>query len=230
MLLFFLAQPITDFSPLYRQALEQRQQTLGPTARQTMESARDLALYLASRGDYAAAAPYLSAALGTSSTPAAATILHNWAVHLEATDAAVAEQLYRRALAIRARTLPAGDVELAVTRLNLAGLLLSRGSVEAKPLAASALGVFEKQLGPQDARVGAACGMLGALSAMAGDVAGSEAYFRRALAIAEKAHGPKAPETAAALENLADLLEQTNRQSTAAPLRTRAEQIRAGAR
>ena len=54
--------------------------------------------------------------------------------------------------------------------------------------------------------------------------------FRRALAIAEKAHGPNADETASALENLADLLEQTGRESAARPLLDRAQKIRARTR
>ena len=81
-----------------------------------------------------------------------------------------------------------------------------------------------------DARTGAACGVLGASLAIRGDVAGAERLFRRALAIAEKAHGPETPQTASALENLADLLAQTGRESAARPLLERAEKIRTGTR
>ena len=81
-----------------------------------------------------------------------------------------------------------------------------------------------------DARTGAACGTLGAALATRGDIAEAERMFRRALAIAEKAHGPKAPETASALENLADLLAQTGRELAARPLLDRAQKIRAGSR
>lgn len=219
-----------DFEPLYRQALEQRQRTLGPDAPKTVESARDLALYLASRGDYARATPYLPQVLATAGTLEAATVLHNWAVTLEERDPALAERLYRRALGLRARHLPALDVELAVTRLNLAGLLLARGDTEARQHAAPALAALEKQLGPMDARTGAASGIMGALLAIGGDIPGAERLFRRALTVAEKAHGSSAPETAAALENLADLLAQTGRELAASPLLQRAKQIRAGSR
>lgn len=225
-----LAQPVTDFEPLYRQALEQRERTLGSQHPKTRESARDLGLYLAARGEYARAAPYLEPVLAAADGLTAATALHNWAVELEQTTPETAARLYRKALTIRQRLLPAGDVELATTRLNLAGLLLPDNGKEAAKLAFAALGAFEKKLGPADARTGAACGTLGAALATQGDVAGAERMFRRALAITEKAHGSRSLETANALENLADLLEQTARASAAAPLRRRAQAIRAGTR
>jgi len=53
---------------------------------------------------------------------------------------------------------------------------------------------------------------------------------RCALAVAEKAHGPKSLQTAGALENLADLLAQAGRELAARPLLDRAEKIRAGSR
>jgi len=149
-----LQQP--DFEPLYRQALEQRERSLGKDAAKTRESARDLALYLAGRSEYAKAAPYMEQALALANTAEAATVLHNWAVALEERDAVEAERMYRKALAIREKTLPGTDVELAATRLNLAGLALGRDAGEALKLARAALTVFEKKLGTMDARTGAA--------------------------------------------------------------------------
>ena len=216
-----------DFEPLYRQALEQRERALGKEAAKTVESARDLALYLAGRGEYEKAAPFLPQALATAGTPAQATVLHNWAVTLGPEDA---ERLYRKALAIRQKSLPPLDVELATTRLNLAELVLDRDATEAAQLTRAALAAFEKKLGPTDARTGAACGTLGAALATQGDVPGAERMFRRALSIAEKAHGANASETASALENLADLLSQTGRELAARPLSNRAQKIRARAR
>jgi len=219
-----------DFEPLYRQALQQREQALGKDAPKTRESARDLGLYLAGRGEYAKGAPYWEQALTTADTADAGTVLHNWAVSLEEREPLQAERMYRKALAIRAQVLAADDVELATTRLNLAGLLLARSAIESLKLVRAALPVFEKKLGPMDARTGAASGTLGAALAIQGDVAEAERMFRRALTIAEKAHGPKAPETASALENLADLLSQTGRELAARPLLDRAQKIRAGSR
>src|SRR5262245_14297142 len=228
LIVLFLQQP--DFEPLYRQALQQREQSLGVNADKTRESARDLALYLAGRGEYIKAAPYREQALALSNTTEAATVLHNWAVVLEEQDAAQAEQMYRKALAIREKMLPASDVELASTRLNLAGLVLGRDSGEALTLARAALSAFEKKLGTMDARTGMACGTVGAALAIRGDVTEAERMFRRALAIAEKAHGVQSAQTASALDNLADLLAQTGRELAARPRRDRAEKIRAGSR
>jgi tetratricopeptide (TPR) repeat protein len=216
-----------DFEPLYRQALEQRERSLGKDAAKTIESARDLGLYLAGRGEYAKAAPFLEQALVAADTPTQATVLHNWAVMLSGGDA---ERLYRKALAIREKSLPPLDVELAATRLNLADLVMGRDAAEAAKLARAALAAFEKKLGPVDSLTGTACGTLGAALATQGDVPGAERMFRRALAIAEKANGANAPETASALENLADLLSQTGRELAARPLFDRAQKIRAGAR
>ena len=214
----------SDFESLYRQALEQREARLGKASLKAVESARDLGLYLAGRGDVVRAAPYLDAALSASTTLEAATVLHNWGVAVD--DPATAEKLYRKALEIRARALPATDVELAMTRLNLAGLLLARGADGVGALGFAALGAFEKGLDAFDARTGAACGVVGAVLATRGDVAGAERMFRRALAIAERAQG----DTASALENLADLLAQTGRESAARPLLDRAQKIRSGSR
>jgi tetratricopeptide (TPR) repeat protein len=229
-LLLAMALQSPDFEPLYRQALDQRTRQFGESAAKTVESARDLALYLAARGDFSRAASYREPALAAATTTEAATVLHNWGVAVEEADAPFAERLYRKALAIRASALPALDVELATTRLNLAGLILARESAESGKLASLALRSFERSLGAMDARAGTACGILGAVAATKGDALGAERMFRRALAIAEKAHGPQAPETASALENLADLLEQTGRRLAAGPLLQRAQQIRANAR
>ncbi len=223
----FLLQE-AGFESLYRQALEQRERALGKGAAKTVESARDLALYLAGRGDYASAIRYVEPALQTADSVEAATVLHNWAVTLEDQDGALAERMYRRALGIRVQALPVADVDLATTRLNLAGLLA--GKKEAGTLAALALAAFEKKPGLTDGRASTACGLLGVAMATRGDVAGAERMFRRALVLAEKAHGPAGGETANALENLADLLAQTGRESAARPLQERAERIRKGSR
>ena len=216
-----------DFEPLYRQALAQREHDLGQNAPRTVQSRRDLALYLAGRGDHAAAAPFVEAAIATATSPQAATALHNWAVGVEESHAALAQRLYRKALEIRTRDLPAMDPELAATRLNLASLVVASTPSEAGQLAMAALRALE---GRSDGRAGAACGILGAVYATQGNVPGAEQMFRRALAVAEKVHGPQAPLTASALENLADLLAQTGRELAARPLIQRAEQIRARTR
>ncbi|MCS7025800.1 MAG: tetratricopeptide repeat protein [Bryobacteraceae bacterium] len=221
-----LAAQQPDFEPLYRQALAEREQKLGKGDRKTRESERDLALYLAHRGEYAKAEPYRETALALADTLEAATALHNWAVALEQQDPPGAERMYRRVLEIRSKLLPPQDVELAATKLNLAALLMARSGSEAEALASQALAAFEKKFGPVDTRVGAACQVLGAVQATRGKVVAAEQLFRRGLSIAEKVHGPESEQTAAALENLAELLQQTGRELSARPLLERAQRIR----
>jgi len=204
------AQP--DFEDLYAQAYRQRR---------TPQSARDLALYLANRGEFAKAAPYLEQTLAASPGDGGvpeATALHNWAVAVEESDPESAVRLYREALAIRERELAPLNADLATTRMNLAGLLLADGGKQAEALARQALTAFEKTLGPRHERTGVACGTLGAAVATRGDIVLAERLFRRALSIKE---------TPEALENLADLLAQTGREAAARPLLERAEAIRA---
>lgn len=211
-----------DFTELYRQAYEERRRAGHPKAN---DSAVDLALYLAGRGQYAQAAPF--AELVLAAREADATILHNWAAAIEDTQPELAERLYRKALAIREKTLPAADLELATSRLNLAGLLVARGEHrEAEALARSALAAFERAQAPVDGRASLALGTIGAALAIKGDIAGAERYLRRALAIARKAYGLRSEEAAAALENLADLLAQTGRAAAARPLKQEAQSIR----
>ncbi len=216
-----------DFTALYQQAYEERLRTLGENHAKTLESARDLALHLAHRNEFDRAAPWLSRVLQAPSSnhPAAATALHNWAVAVEQQSPEQAERLYRLALSIRVKTLPPLDAELALTRLNLAGMLVGNNSKEAIALAKAALATFEKTLGANHSYTGAACGTLAAALGTTGDAVGAERLFRRAIIIAEKAHGPQSPETAAALENLADLLSQTGREPEANRLRARAQAI-----
>lgn len=226
--LALLLQP--DFTELYRKAYEDRLRARHP---RTEESAVDLALYLVRRGEYEQAAPFFELVLADGrlrmDAPSAdATVLHNWAAGIEQRTPGKAERLYRRALAIREKLLPGGDIELATTRLNLAGLLIARADGKgAEPLARSALAALERSPSTNEGRTGAACGTLGAALAIRGDVTGAERYFRRALAIAERAHGSQSEETASALENLADLLSQSGRGAAARPLLDRAKRIRA---
>jgi len=52
-------------------------------------------------------------------------------------------------------------------------------------------------------------------------------YYKRSLAIREKALGPNHPDVAQSLENLAELYKATNRPTEAEALKKRAEAIRA---
>jgi len=54
----------------------------------------------------------------------------------------------------------------------------------------------------------------------------AEPFFRRALAIWEKALGPEHPNVAQVLENYADLLRKTGREEEASGMEARAQAIR----
>ena len=60
-----------------------------------------------------------------------------------------------------------------------------------------------------------------------GQYAKAEPFYKRALAIWEKALGPEHPDVATTLENYALLLRNTGRPEEAEPLESRAESIRA---
>jgi tetratricopeptide (TPR) repeat protein len=59
------------------------------------------------------------------------------------------------------------------------------------------------------------------------DYAKAEPFYKRSLAIWEKALGPDHPNVALSLENLADLYRNTKRNNEAEPLELRAAKIRA---
>ena len=122
-----LQQP--DFEPLYRQALEQREQALGKDAAKTRESARDLALVSGGAGRVCQGGALHGAGAGDgrhARRRRRCCTIGRW--RWRRRDAAEAERMYRKALAIREKTLPAADVELATTRLNLAGAGARRGT------------------------------------------------------------------------------------------------------
>jgi tetratricopeptide (TPR) repeat protein len=82
LLLALLAQ--AEFEPLYREAWEQRIKTLGPHHTKTLESARDLGLYLARHGKKEAAREPLQQALALGASGEIFEALERWG---EAADA-----------------------------------------------------------------------------------------------------------------------------------------------
>jgi hypothetical protein len=62
------------------------------------------------------------------------------------------------------------------------------------------------------------------------DYSGARRLYERALTIDEAAYGPRHPEVAVDLENLAELLEEMGQAAGARPLRDRAAAIKASSR
>ncbi len=120
---------------------------------------------------------------------------------------AEAEPLYRRALAIREKTLGSDHPDVATSLNNLAALLYAQGKyAEAEPLYRRALAIREKALGPDHPSVATGLNNLAELLRVQGNYAEAEPLYRRALAIREKVLGPDHPNVATSLNNLAELL------------------------
>ncbi len=97
---------------------------------------------------------------------------------------------------------------------------------EAEKLLLVALKEAEK-FGELDGRLIYSLNDLAELYRAQGKYAEAEPFFRRVLAILEKALGPEHPDVATTLENYAVLLRKTNRDAEAAKMEARAKTIRA---
>ena len=105
---------------------------------------------------------------------------------------ASAEQLYRRALAIAERDLPADALATARVRNDLAVLLKYTGGFdEAAELYATACATLSARLGHDDPEVATVLHNIGGLAHAAGRPADGEAAARRAVEIREHALGPE---------------------------------------
>lgn len=118
------------------------------------------------------------------------------ALHLNAlaklVDAPEAVPLLERALEIDRRILGARHAETATTEANLAGLLVDTPrNEEAIRLATEALAVFRQTVGLDHPRTAVAASILGYAFEVKGDRARAEQMYRLALAIDERAYGPK---------------------------------------
>ena len=96
---------------------------------------------------------------------------------------------------------------------------------EAIPLAAQALHLREKELGPEHVGTALSLNNLGYLYLQIGDYAKAEPLFQGALKISEKALGPEHPGTARSLHNLAGLYRAMGNYAKAEPLFQRALKI-----
>ena len=201
--------------PLYREALAQREKQLGPEHPKVARAASDLGLFLRNQGDRAASLPYLrraleidEKALGQDSVTAAED-LENLA---SVSPPAEALALYRRA---------ARHKDAAVAARNLARLAAEE---ESRGNQGEALELYRQALRKEEA-AGASTPRI---AVRLNDVAllmepkEAEPLLRRALAIQEKALPARHPESAATLNNLANVLLASGRAAQAEPLARRA--------
>jgi tetratricopeptide (TPR) repeat protein len=154
--------------------------------------------------------------------------LNNLAVSLHrAGNYPAAEPLYRRALAIREKTLGPEHPDVATTLNNLAGLLDAKGDYPAaEPLYQRALAIREKAFGPDNPDVAFSLDDMAELLADKGDSTAAEPLYQRALAIREKTLGPDHPDVATTLNNLGVLSKIKGDYAAAEPLYRRALAIR----
>jgi CHAT domain-containing protein/Tfp pilus assembly protein PilF len=194
------------------QALEIREQALGPDHADVAKSLFNLANIQSDKGDYAKAEPLYRRALEIRERAlgpdhiSLASYLNNLGLHYSETgDYAKAQPLLRRGLEILERTLGPDNIGLGNTLNNLAGLYNRMGDViEAERLYTRALAIREKALGPEHPDVAQSLNNLANLY-VASDYNKAESLYQRALEIRERARGPDHPSVAQALFNLANL-------------------------
>lgn len=116
-----------------------------------------------------------------------------------------AERLFRSALA-KAEAAPQNDPSVAASAFALGDVLLARSMEEqAQPILQRALDLWERALGPDDARCAEAQNKLGLCWFRLGQLDRAEPLYRSALASFERAAGKESPSVATALNNLAGL-------------------------
>jgi tetratricopeptide (TPR) repeat protein len=138
-----------------------------------------------------------------------------------------AEPLYRRALAIREKTLEPEHPDVATSVNNLARLYATQGQyAKAEPLYQRTLAIREKVLGPDHPAVATSLNGLARLYNTQGQYAKAEPLYQRALAIREKVLGPEHLDVATSLNNLALLYANIGQYAKAEPIFERALAIR----
>ncbi len=137
------------------------------------------------------------------------------------------EQLYKRALAIREKSLGEEHPDVATSLNNLAGLYRAQGKyAEAEHMYSHALAIREKSLGKGHPDVATSLNNLAELYITQGKYAEAEPLYRRALEIYEKVVGTDHPLAATLFNNLAELYKAQGKYAEAEPLYRRALAIR----
>jgi CHAT domain-containing protein/Tfp pilus assembly protein PilF len=140
---------------------------------------------------------------------------------------AEAEPLFKRALALREKSLPSGHPDVGQSLNNLATLYEKQDRhADSEPLFKRALSIYEKAAGPEHPAVATLLNNLGQVYKSEGRYADAEPPIKRSLAIREKVLGRDHADVARSLNNLADLYERQGRYADAEPLYLRALAIR----
>ncbi len=130
-----------------------------------------------------------------------------------------ARPMLEEALAIRRRTLAAGDVQIAESLQNLALLLLRMGDGEvAEPLLREALEIERRQLGEEHPARARGLNDLATILKSRAEWAEAEVLFREALALKRRIHGDEHTDVVTGLNNLGEVLLRQQRPAEAEPL------------
>jgi len=198
---------------LYLDALELREQILGPEHPEVATTLNNLALLYYNRGQYSQAESQFQRALEIKEKalgfehPEVALTLNNLAVLYSSQGKYIqADSLFQRALSIQEKILDAKHPDLAITLNNLATLCRHQGRyAQAERLCQRALTIQEKALDPEHPDLATTLNNLATLYRDQGKDELAKPYYQRALTIREKVLGPEHPDLATTLNNLATL-------------------------
>lgn len=213
-----------------QQALEIREQVLGPDHLEVAAALGNLAIAHAKNRAIAKAAPLFERALVIREKvlgpehPLVATSLSNLAnIHQFRGDLTKAEEFIGRALGIREKSLGPEHVDVAASLNNLANLYLFKGQYsKAESLHERALAIREKAFAPDSREIAESLSNLATIYSRGGDYANAESAFQRASTIWEKILGPRHPDVLEYLSNLAVFYGERGDFVKAEPLHQRA--------
>ncbi len=220
----------SEAESLYQQALEIREQVLGPEHPEVATSLSNLASLYWDQSKYTLAEPPFLRALSIHEQtlgrdhPDVATSLNALALLYKAQDKYTqAKPLFLRALSIRKQALGPEHLDVATTLNDLAMLYYNEDKyMLAEPLFIRALSIREKVLGPEHPDVASSLNYLAGLYVARSQYTQAEPLFIRALSIREQGLGPEHPDVATSLSNLAILYSDQGKYSEAEPLFLRA--------
>ena len=222
-----------EAEPLFRRALQIREQALGLHHPEVAQVLHKLAILSWQRGNYAQAEPLFRRALCIQEQaprpdhPEVASLLHNLALLFWSQgNYAQAEPLYQQALCLWEQTLGPDCPELARPLNNLANLYADQGRyAEAEQLFQRVLRIQE-QIRPGHPDVAFPLCNLAEVYQEQGRYVEAEPLLQRALRIREQTLGPDHPEVAHPLESLAMLYREQGIYEQAEALFQRALHIR----
>ena len=148
-------------------------------------------------------------------------------LRMAADDLVRAEQLYLAALALLEAPPRGSDTAIVNLRTQLAGLYYRQSRLdEAARFYRSVLALEITALGVDHPDALGTMSILGGLELKRGNFTEAETHFRRQLTGVQKLHGVEKRESAAILDNLAEVLEKAGQAVPAAKLREEARRIR----